>query len=81
MIKLTFDDYDKLQVHKDGNAFFVCAPDFVDLQTSPVVWYDEDSLYGEILSEWYGVSSNPLIHFPSHAIAHIVEKLNKEREK
>jgi hypothetical protein len=77
MTKLTLDDYDKLQVHKDGNAFFVCTPDFVDLQESDVVWYEKDSPGGKTLTEWYGFSSNPIIHLPILEVAYIIKKLNQ----
>lgn len=77
MTKLTLDDYDKLQVHKDGNTFFVAGPDFVDLQTSPVVWYNRNTPYGEILYQWFAVSGNPIIHIPLTEIVRIIEVLNR----
>lgn len=76
MKRLTCDDWESLHVEKDGNAFFVAPPDFEDLQSSPAVWYDENTPYYNILSEWYGVSSAPLAHLPADEIQNIVNKLN-----
>ena len=77
MRKLLLDNYDKLQVRKDGDAYFVCRPDFVDLQTSPVVWYSIDTPDGLVLHQWFGVVSNPIIHLSLTEICWIIEKLNR----
>lgn len=77
MSKLLLDDYDKLQVRKDGDAYFVCGPDFVDLQASPSVWYERNTPDGDMLHQWFGVSSNPIIHLPLTEICRIIEILNR----
>jgi len=81
MSKLLLDDYDKLQVRKDGDAYFICGPDFVDLQTSPVVWYSIDTPDGLVLHQWFGVVSNPIIHLSLTEICWIIEKLNRDALK
>lgn len=81
MRKLLLDDYDKLQVRRDGDAYFVCGPDFVDLQTSPVVWYCVDTEDGLTLHQWFGVVPDPIIHLPLTEICRIIEKLNRDALK
>jgi len=77
MSKLLLDDYDKLQVRRDGDAYFVCGPDFVDLQTSTVVWYSLDTPDGLVLHQWFGVVPNPITQLPLTEICRIIENLNR----
>jgi hypothetical protein len=61
-------DVDRLRVTKDGNAYCIHLDDFVNLQESPAVFYDEDSWQGQIIKQWW--SATPLLHLP------LVELLN-----
>jgi hypothetical protein len=76
-VHLTINDWEKLKVVKDGNAFMVVGPDFANLQVSPSVWFDENTYVGSTLKGWYGVSPNPLVHISMIEIASIIDQLNK----
>lgn len=57
--------------------FFVSGPDFINLQISPVVWYDKNTPYGETLYQWHAVSGNPIIHLPLTEIVRVIDILNR----
>lgn len=74
--QLKLDDWEKLIVQKDGNCYFVCTMDFIDLQSSPAVFLDP--VQHKTINEWFGVSPCPLIHLPLVELTDIIRKYNKQ---
>jgi hypothetical protein len=67
---------DRLIVEKDGNAYCIHLYDFVDLQESMAIFFDENSWQGQIIREWW--EATPLIHLPLIELMRIYEHLIKE---
>lgn len=65
----------RLQVFKDGDEYCVTLDDFVDLQTSPAVFYHRDSWQGKILREWW--NATPLIHLTLIELCDLARRLTK----
>lgn len=68
-----FELWEQLRAIQDGNCYMIARPDFVDLQNSPVVFYERGSWQYDIIHEWQ--NATPLAHLPLTELAYILDKL------
>ena len=61
-----------MKVFKDGNAYCITKDNFVNLQESPSIWFDEDSEIGQIFKT-QGMS---VLNLPVGNLLNIKNKLN-----
>ena len=69
----------RMQVHKDGDSFFVAFDSFVNLQESPV-FFIEDEYGGRIkatFEKWYGVA-DPLLHLTHEERCYLSGRLTRQ---
>lgn len=76
MTRVQFEMWEQLQVKKDGDCYVIVRPDFVDLQSSPAVFYQRDSWQGKIISEW--INATPLLHLPLIELCDVLHRLYKD---
>lgn len=77
-IRQHIKNIERMRVHKDGDAFFVAFDDFVDLQTSPALFIEEE-YRGRILrvmKKWHKYGS-ALLYLTHEERAYLAGRLTR----
>lgn len=73
---VTISDLDRLQIKKDGDCFFVCFDDFINLMESPAYFYDADSWQAKQVAPWFDVTET--IHLPLIELIRVIKHLKNQ---